>query len=140
MDTTILDRETEDPNAGTVAHQERQLGLSSGRSVVLTTEDDTEAIEVRCPDGQVEVRILLTDEGPVVSLGAARLQLESIQDLSVRCQRLHISAAETAKLESQKGLQIAGEELRVNTTEDIYLNGKFIRLNGPENAKPPGAE
>ena len=50
--------------------------LPSGRVVVLRTATGREELEVRAPDGQVEVHIVLTEAGPVVRLTAARLELE----------------------------------------------------------------
>ena len=49
--------------------------LPSGRHVVLSVADGVEQLEVRSPAGAVEVRIELTDRGPVVKLSAAELQL-----------------------------------------------------------------
>jgi hypothetical protein len=86
--------------------------LPSGRSVVLRV-GDAEELEVRSPDGEVEVRIVLTDAGPVVRLRAARLEVESAESVDVRCKNFNVRAG----------------EVRVKTDGDIHMNAGVIRLN-----------
>lgn len=95
--------------------------LPSGRSVVVRVHDSKEELEVRSPGGEVEVRIVLTENGPVVSLRGARLELESAEAVAVKCRTFEVNASE--------GVNLTGHELRVKTDDDIHLNGKIIRLN-----------
>lgn len=93
-------------------HTTEQL-LPSGRSVVVRLADQGEELLVRSPEGEVEVRILLTEGGPVVRLRAARLELESSERIDVACRQFNVEA----------------EEVRVRTQGDIHMNGATIRLN-----------
>jgi hypothetical protein len=86
--------------------------LPSGRSVVLRV-GDAEELEVRSPDGEVEVRIVLTPSGPVVRLRGARLELEAAESVDVRCRDFNVRA----------------DEMRVKTDGDIHMNAAVIRLN-----------
>ncbi|MGE3808290.1 MAG: hypothetical protein AB7K24_26820 [Gemmataceae bacterium] len=99
---------------------ERQL--PSGRSVVVKLNDGQEELEIRSPDGAVEVQIVLTENGPVVRLQGARLELASTETVAVDCKRFEVHTSEATKLTSDG-------ELRVKTSDDIHMNGKFIRLN-----------
>jgi hypothetical protein len=103
--------------------------LPSGRSVLIKVKDGREELEVRSPQGEVEVRITLSDSGPVVNLRAARLELESADTLSLTCRRLEVNTIEATKLQSSGTVQITGQEMQVQTQDDIHLNGKIIRLN-----------
>lgn len=89
-----------------------QRTLPSGRSVVLRV-GDTEELEIRSPDGEVEVRIVLTDAGPVVRLRAARLEMETTESVDIRCRDFNVRA----------------DEMRVKTDGDIHMNATVIRLN-----------
>lgn len=89
-----------------------QRTLPSGRSVVLRV-GDTEELEIRSPDGEVEVRIVLTDAGPVVRLRAARLEMETTESVDIRCRDFNVRA----------------DEMRVKTDGDIHMNAAVIRLN-----------
>lgn len=80
--------------------------LPSGRSVVVVVGDGREEVQVRAPEGEVEVRILLGGAVPEVRLRSARLAIE---------------AADSVAIEAR--------EFRVRTREDIHLDGAFIRLN-----------
>lgn len=102
--------------------------LPSGRSVTLRIEGAEEAIEVRSAQGEVDVRIVLTDAGPVVSLRGARLELES-PDVAVKCNRFEVQAEEDLRLRSARDVHIDADELHAKTERDIHLNGAYIRLN-----------
>jgi hypothetical protein len=83
--------------------------LPSGRSVIVRLADGTEELEIRSPRGDVEVRIVLTEAGPVVRLSGARLELEAAETVAVRCRRFEVRAE-----------------------GDICLDGATVRLNSPE--------
>jgi hypothetical protein len=103
--------------------------LPSGRSVVLRTTAGGEVLEVRSAGGEVEVRITLTDQGPVVHLSGARLELAASDTVALHCRRLDVNTTESIRLQSAGDLRLTGEEMRVRTTGDIHLNGDVIRLN-----------
>lgn len=117
---------------------ERQLDrrLPSGRSLVLRTEAAGEEIEIRSGRGEVEVKIVLTAEGPVVTLGSGKLLFDS-SDVSFRCQSFAVQAAQEVSLKSQGEVNIKANELRAETDRDIHLNGAYIRLNCTPGAPVP---
>jgi hypothetical protein len=100
--------------------------------VVLKVTEGREELEVRSPQGEVEVHITLTRAGPVVRLRAARLELEAADTLSLAARRLEVHTSETTHLASEGQVQITGKELRVRTTEEIRLDGSLIHLNCDE--------
>jgi hypothetical protein len=106
--------------------------LPSGRSVIVKVAEGREELEVRSPEGDVEVVITLTEAGPVVRLRAARLEMEAAETLSLSCRRLDVHTTEETAFHSEGKVQITGTEMRVRTEEDIHLNGAFIRLNCEE--------
>lgn len=103
--------------------------LPSGRSVVLKVDESGEELLVRSPQGEVEVRIVLTEAGPVVKLKGARLELEAVEALSVRCAHFEVDASKGAHIRTNGPAQIDAQEMRVRTDSDIHMNGKVIRLN-----------
>jgi hypothetical protein len=103
--------------------------LPSGRSVVVKVAEDCEQLEIRDAAGRVEVWVILTAEGPVVRISGARLELASADTIALQCRRFEVETAESASIKSKGDVQITGRELKVRTSEDIHLNGEFIRLN-----------
>ena len=110
------------PNCITENAAERLL--PSGRSVIVQVRDGREELEVRSPDGEMEVHITLTETGPVVRLRGARLELEAPETIALNCRRFEINAAEEVCITSR--------ELRVRTDSDIHMDGATIRLNCEE--------
>jgi len=124
-------------------HSERlERRLPSGRSLVLRLGDPGdperagEEIEIRSARGDLELRITLTDAGPVVSLRAARLEVES-PDVAFRCRTFDVQTTGTLSLASEAEVRVAADEVRVETAHDIHLNGAFIRLNCTADGEPP---
>jgi phage gp45-like len=105
-----------------VENESAEKLLPSGRSVVVKLNEGREELEIRAPDGAVEVQIVLTESGPVVRLHGARLELAATETVAVDCKRFEVHTSEATKLESDG-------ELRVKTADDVHINGKFIRLN-----------
>jgi|GEM_PF-2946552 len=86
----------------------RTLRISAGQS------HDTDQMEILSSDGQVEVEILLTPNGPMVRVHGGSLKMTSTQSI---------------QLESAGPVEIKAEELRVRTTRSVHLDGETIRLN-----------
>jgi hypothetical protein len=103
-------------------HELPSRSLPSGRSVVLRVSDAAEEIEVRSASGDVEVRITLTDAGPVVQLSGARLQLESPEFIEVKCKRLSVQTSEATDMHS------AGD-VNIHADGNMDLRGKLLKLN-----------
>jgi hypothetical protein len=122
VETQILENEVGSPATSARV-------LPSGRSVVLKIGDSCENLEVRSPDGDVELRITLTDQGAMVSLRGGRLQMESADAVALNCRRLEVVTTEGTSLGSAGDVLIAGRGMRVKTENDIHLNGGVIHLN-----------
>lgn len=104
--------------------------LPSGRSVVLRVGEAPEELEIRSPRGELEVRITLTDEGPVVQLRGARVEVEAADTLAVSCRRFDLRTTETAHLSSAGDIEITGREMRVLTEGDVHMTGDIIHTDG----------
>jgi hypothetical protein len=117
------------PEGGERSDVLRDAVLPSGRSIVVKIADQQEELLVRSPDGEVEVRITLTKDGPVLKLRAARLELESPESVAVNCRRFSVNSTEGTNLHSGGNLHLTGHELRVQTESDMHFNGGVIRLN-----------
>jgi hypothetical protein len=112
-----------------MAEPSKERRLPSGRSVVVKLEDGREELEIRSPQGEVEVRITLTESGPVVNLRGGRLEMEAADTVAIQCRRFEVQTTEGTDLTSSGDVQITGRELKVKTENDIHMNGEVIRLN-----------
>jgi phage gp45-like len=79
-------------------------------------------VEIRSSSGQVELRIKLTEEGPVLQMESARLQLKASESVQIESKRIEIRATETVQLASEN-------EIKVDAEGEVRVNGKMIYLN-----------
>lgn len=109
--------------------QVQELRAPSGRRILLETDADHEELLVCNPAGLVELRVRLTDQGPVLTLSGARIELDA-DTVALRCRELEIQARETAKIEASRvdvEAKLGGITLRAN--DDVEVEGERIWLN-----------
>lgn len=116
--------------ADTELSESSSTTLPSGRTLRLITANGHEELLLEAPNGELELRILLTEDGPVLKLSAAKLELEATDSISMKCRNLDISASESATLTSDGTLSInSSDELTVNSEDHVRVTGKIIHLN-----------
>jgi hypothetical protein len=103
----------------------RELPLASGRRLRVlgeqTADGPTERIEVLEADGALSLRLRLTDEGPVLVLEGARLELKGSRAIALAAPEIDIEA-------DQLRLTSKGET-RIRAEEDVRVVGRLIHLN-----------
>jgi len=107
----------------------RTVHLAAGRT--LTVSGDLEQVlELRNPGGLLELRIKLTEDGPVLQVEGAKVALKATESVSVECKTFEVRAEEAVQLHSEGTLDVTSDkEMRVKSTEDVWVNGKIIHLN-----------
>lgn len=121
-------REPQNPAIPEPRTETVERALPSGRTLVIRAGGAGEEIELRSTGGDVDLRITLTDSGPVISLRGARVEVDS-PDVAVRCNTFDLQATGAVRLASDQEVRIDAGEMRTETKRDIHLNGAFIRLN-----------
>jgi len=86
------------------------LELDHGRT--LTAEG--ELVEVRAPDGRIEVRIRLTEDGPVLELESVRLALRASEGIEVDTTDFEVRAAGEIALGAEGEVRVTGETIHLN--------------------------
>jgi phage gp45-like len=108
---------------------ERELYLRDGRKLVVSEQGGEQLVEVRAASGMLEVRIRLTEEGPVLQMESARLQLKATEAVEIESARVAIKGTELVTVEAGK-LDIDSEQdTTVDAKGEIRINGKMIYLN-----------
>src|SRR5215813_4140808 len=100
---------------------EREVYLQGGRKLVVKEQGGESLVEVRSESGMVEVRIRLTEQGPVLQMESARLQLKASEAVEIESKRVEIRATETVQLASK-------DEIKVDAEGEVRVNGKMIFL------------
>lgn len=101
--------------------ESRELYLSEGRTLRVSREGADELVEIRSSAGLVEVRIKLTEAGPVLAMEAVKLQLKA-DAVEVESRTFQVTTEESIKLETKGELDVVSEE-------EMRIRGKKIWLN-----------
>lgn len=101
--------------------------LDSGHVVVVTHDQQ---VEVHNPEGDVQVRIALTDGQPVVTLSGARLELESPDTVAVKSRVFEVRASEKVDVRSEGEVELSSAgEMKLFADEDFSARAPCIWLN-----------
>lgn len=108
---------------------EREVYLRDGRKLVVSERGADQLVEIRSQSGMVEVRIALTEQGPVLQMESARLQLKADEAIEISSKRVEIAASEQLVL-AARAVDIESEEgVEVEAKGDVKVVGKMIYLN-----------
>lgn len=122
------------------------LELPSGRRVSCEEEASGELVTIQGPEGGVELRVLLTDDGPVLRFDAARLELRSAGAIRAECERFEVAARSDVVQEAGGDISLRARgdlSTRARTTsvtstrgdvalkanDDVTLDGERVKLN-----------
>ena len=100
----------------------REIYLRDGKTLSVETTGSDELVEIRSSSGMVELRIKLTEEGPVLQMESVRLHLKASEAVEIESKRVEIKATETLQLASEN-------EIKVDAEGEVRVNGKMIYLN-----------
>ena len=107
----------------------KKLQLDSGRYILIRSNEKEESLEI-VDGGEVVVTVRLTDEGPVVTVQGAHLELKSTKTIALEAKEVKIKAEEEASIESMGRLKIdSSQKMDIHSEDDIRVVGKIIHLN-----------
>ncbi|WP_434045857.1 MULTISPECIES: hypothetical protein [Sorangium] len=149
------------PVPGAALAAPARVVLASGRSIEIAEEGAEERIQIRAAAGQLLVSIRLTDEGPVLSLSGASLEIAAAKTLSLSCDTLRIQASQDAAVEvggslhervrgsvvreAGKSARTTAREVRleaspggveIRANDDVDIVGERVRLNSEDPPMP----
>jgi len=108
----------------------KSLQLDSGRQVLVHSDEKGELLEILERGGKAVVTVRLTDEGPVVTVQGAHLELKATETLALEAKEVKIKAQEIASVESKGSLKIdSSDKMDIHSHDDIRVVGKIIHLN-----------
>jgi len=103
------------------------LELREGRTLSVTEGD---LVEVRAASGQLELRIRMTDDGPVLELESVRLMLKATESVDVECEDFNVNAQRSVGIAAQSEITISGAaDVRVDAEGEVHVTGEIIHLN-----------
>lgn len=107
--------------------------LGHGRSLALVPQGNDSTVEIRAESGTLELRIRITDAGPVLEMQGVRLALTATESIEMKSPRVLVEAEDSLTLASRGQAQLlARDRLQVRTSEYLGLDGKLVGLRSEE--------
>jgi hypothetical protein len=113
--------------------------LGHGRSLALVPAQDAgaagaaETIEIRSQGGMLELRIRITDIGPVLEMEGIRLAVTAAESIEMKSRRVVVEAEESLTLASRGQAELLAQgTIQVRTSEYLGLDGKLVGLRSDE--------
>jgi hypothetical protein len=113
-----LQREEDSTESHTT--DDRELYLRDGRKLVVGENDSL--VEIRSASGMLELRIKLTEEGPVLQMESVRMQLKATESVEIAAKRVDIIATDVG-IKAEESIDVVAEN------SDVRVVGKKIHLN-----------
>ena len=111
------------------AVERRELYLRDGRTLVISEQGGEQLVEVRSESGQLEVRIQLTEEGPVLRMDAVRMQLKATESVSIEAKQLTLTGTETVAVEAGQLTLHSTQDTVITADGEVRVVGTMIYLN-----------
>jgi hypothetical protein len=112
------------------AVETRQLYLRDGRTLTVSGQASEELVEIHASSGMLELRIKLTEQGPVLQMESVRLQLKASESIDLESKQINLRGEETVAVHSNGELKLSGEaDVRVDANGEVHVKGKMIYLN-----------
>jgi len=107
----------------------REVYLKDGRKLTVSDQGADQLVEIRSESGMVEVRIKLTEAGPVLQMEAVKLQLKATDAVEIESARVEIKGTESVEVSGGKVEVEAEEDATVEAKGEVRVRGKMIWLN-----------
>lgn len=113
------------------------VALESGRSVAIAPTADGDRIEVRGRQGEVVLRILVGENGPILSFESAAIEVQSRGDLSLSGRNVHLSAANDLRVDvgGVQHTRVAGPSRLEAETVELQANDGDFSIRAREDVK-----
>jgi|1185.fasta_scaffold518397_2 hypothetical protein len=90
------------------------LDLQHGRTLVVEPAGDDDLVEVRAESGTLEIRVRLTEDGPVLELESVKLSLRAARSLDVSAEEITLSGSADVRIDAGGDVVVTGETIRLN--------------------------
>jgi hypothetical protein len=109
---------------------EKKLFLDQGRSVAINRDGTHQVVEFRDASGTLELRVKLTEEGPVLIMEGMKVQVNATESFTVKTKDFKVEAEGETLIASKGELKIHSDgEMNIDSPEDLRIRGKIIYLN-----------
>jgi len=91
-----------------------EVALPRDRTLVLVPSAREDLVEIRAGDGTLELRIRLTEDGPVLELDSVRMTLRASESVAIETADFSVSASGEIAIASEGDVRVTGETIHLN--------------------------
>ena len=103
--------DTEHEETAETETETKEVYLADGRKLIVS---DGHLVEIRNESGMVEIRIQLTEQGPVLQVEAARMQLKASESVQIESKKIELKSEEGTEIESEGDVRVRGKMIYLN--------------------------
>jgi hypothetical protein len=107
-----LSEEAATETATETGEDNRELYLRDGRKVVVGEGD--QIVEIRSPSGMLELRIKLTEDGPVLQMESVKMELKATESVEIAAKRISLKAEESIDVVAEDDIRVVGKKIHLN--------------------------
>jgi hypothetical protein len=106
------------------------VGLAHGRLLTVDSAGAEQFVEIRAASGIVELRVKITEDGPVLLIEGVRISLKAAESVQVDCPRFTVTTSHSIEMASQGTIQVSGAgDVCVDAKGEVHVKGEMIHLN-----------
>ena len=109
-------KEKLDAKEETAETSDRELYLRDGKRLVVSDAGSDQLVEIRSESGMLELRIRLTEEGPVLQMESVRMQLKAAESVEIHSKRVDVVGTEQ--------IAVTGKDVDIKAEEDLDLEAQ----------------
>ena len=122
-------KKLETTEAATELDDTQEVYLRDGRKLSVTEQGQDQLVEIRNESGMLELRIKLTEDGPVLQMESVKLSLKAAESVEIESKRVEIKGSEQVAVSGGE-IKVAGEEdVKIDAKNEVRVVGKMIYLN-----------
>ncbi len=109
--------------------------LPSGRLLQIAATERGDRLEIRGRGGEIVLRVIVGDDGPIFSFESAQVELASAGDLVLRGRRIVVEAKEdmVVAVGGDRHTRVAGTERLEASTVELQANEDRVAIRAREN-------
>jgi hypothetical protein len=114
----------------TALSRQNEQTLPSGATLTVRSDALGDEIQLRSANGAMELRIRMTDEGPILSLRGVKLEIEATDSIAVSCREFAVNTAEAVRLNSGGDFEVrSAQDIRLKSAADTTLDADYVKIN-----------
>jgi len=107
----------------------KEVYLRDGRKLSVSEQGQDQLVEIRNESGMLELRIRLTEDGPVLQMESLKLSLKAAESVEIESKRVEIKGTEQVSVTGGEVKVVGEEDVKIDAKNEVRVVGRMIYLN-----------